>query len=271
MSPKLFKNKNNFLCAWRRIEAFFFFVEFFPFLFFHFFFCFPVGHFSLSFNPFWRRSLFGAFSGALKKINRFFTNMQFNSKFSFHKKPFFYCWNFFKSLILSFLKESPRPPPCSLVPHVFLSLWIYFFFPFAFLWRHRVRVSSFRRWTPNPPSLSYTLLSENTICVLSDANLSKDEAFCRENRRNNQQVVFSLEHGEKPLKKCKEKLPWEDDFTINFPSPNLFLFVVWVNVKKKFNKHYHHLFLFYFIPWERIKDWTIGVKRRGFIAEKRRN
>ena len=179
----------------------FFFVDFFPFLYSIFFPGWPLFPFFQSVlapESFWR------VQRGFKKINRFFTNMQFNSKFSFHKKPFFYCWNFFKSLILSFLKESPRPPPCSLVPHVFLSLWIYFFFPFAFLWRHRVRVSSFRRWTPNPPSLSYTLLSENTICVLSDANLSKDEAFCRENRRNNQQVVFSLEHGEKPLKNEKK-------------------------------------------------------------------
>ena len=171
------------------------------------------------------------------------------------------------------MKESPRPPPCSLVPHVFLSLWIYFFFPFAFLWRHRVRVSSFRRWTPNPPSLSYTLLSENTICVLSDANLSKDEAFCRENRRNNQQVEFSLEHGEKPLKNEK-KITVRGWFHNKLPLPKS-IFVCSLGQREKKNSTNTITICFFFILFHERELKTellgSGVKRRGFIAEKRRN
>ena len=61
---------------------------------FHFFiqFFFPVGQFFPFFQSvlapesFWRVQ-----RGFKKKLIQFFTNMQFNSKFSFHKKPFFYC------------------------------------------------------------------------------------------------------------------------------------------------------------------------------------
>ncbi len=55
----------------------------------------------------------------------------------------------------------------------------------------------------------------------------------------------------------------EDDFTINFPSPNLFLFVVWVNVKKT-QQTLRHVFFFLF---HFMSKYDRGSRRSKILNE----